>query len=155
MGSFTWGQNMNLTKIFGYICCCWQQRDDTGLHHNIEKSNNTNIYIQHLRLNDRYLNRQMKWCVLWIHVWKSFILFAHTDMYNNKLMLYCSVCILGGAFLRKFARVTSSSGQWKCAFCLTRDGKAVKIQRTIFSECFYIMAMDELSRVTGDKDMQV
>ncbi|XP_077453667.1 uncharacterized protein LOC144072006 isoform X1 [Stigmatopora argus] len=42
----------------------------------------------------------------------------------------------------------------KCAFCLTRDGKAVKIQRTIFSECFYIMALDELSRVTGDKEMQ-
>lgn len=36
-----------------------------------------------------------------------------------------------------------------------RDGKALKVQRTIFSECFYIMAMDELSRLTGDKDMQV
>lgn len=58
----------------------------------------------------------------------------------------------GGAFLRRFARV---SGDWKCAFCLTRDGKPVKIQRTIFSECFYILAMDELSRVTGDTDMQV
>lgn len=57
--------------------------------------------------------------------------------------------------MRKFARVSSSSGQWKCAFCLTRDGKAVKVQRTIFSECFYVMAIDELSRVTGDKDMQV
>lgn len=57
--------------------------------------------------------------------------------------------------MRKFARVSNSSGQWKCAFCLTRDGKALKVQRTIFSECFYIMAMDELSKVTGDKDMQV
>ncbi|XP_068181846.1 N-acylglucosamine 2-epimerase isoform X2 [Antennarius striatus] len=61
-----------------------------------------------------------------------------------------------GAFLRKFGRINiGNSGPWKCAFCLTRDGKAVKIQRTIFSECFYIMAMDELSRVTGDKDMQL
>lgn len=69
--------------------------------------------------------------------------------------LFC-LYLGGGAFLRKFARVPgTSSGQWKCAFCLTRDGKAVKIQRTIFSECFYIMAMDELSRVTGDEDMQV
>lgn len=52
--------------------------------------------------------------------------------------------------------MSDSNGlQWKCAFCLTRDGKAVKIQRTIFSECFYILAMDELSRVTGDQDMQV
>uniref|UniRef100_A0A8C2W9S3 N-acylglucosamine 2-epimerase n=1 Tax=Cyclopterus lumpus TaxID=8103 RepID=A0A8C2W9S3_CYCLU len=62
----------------------------------------------------------------------------------------------GGAFLRKFARVSGGSGgPWKCAFCLTRDGKALKVQRTVFSECFYIMAMDELSRVTGDKDMQL
>ena len=70
-------------------------------------------------------------------------------------LLFC-LYLGGGAFLRKFARVPgTSSGQWKCAFCLTRDGKAVKIQRTIFSECFYILAMDELSRVTGDEDMQV
>ncbi|XP_062316162.1 N-acylglucosamine 2-epimerase isoform X1 [Osmerus eperlanus] len=60
----------------------------------------------------------------------------------------------GGMFLQRFARVPSSSNPWKCAFCLTRDGKPVKVQRTIFSECFYIMAMDELSRVTEDKDMQ-
>lgn len=62
----------------------------------------------------------------------------------------------GGKFLRSFARVSGGwPGEWKCAFCLTRDGKPVKIQRTIFSECFYIMAMDELSRVTNDVDMQV
>ncbi|XP_053705391.1 N-acylglucosamine 2-epimerase [Synchiropus splendidus] len=61
----------------------------------------------------------------------------------------------GGAFLRKFARVSNTSGQWKCAFCLTRDGKAVKVQRSIFSECFYVMALDELSRVTGDESMEL
>ncbi|XP_010873907.1 N-acylglucosamine 2-epimerase [Esox lucius] len=61
----------------------------------------------------------------------------------------------GGAFLRSFARVSNSGSPWKCAFCLTRDGKALKVQRTIFSECFYVMAMDELARVTGDNDMQV
>ncbi|XP_076132713.1 N-acylglucosamine 2-epimerase [Alosa pseudoharengus] len=60
----------------------------------------------------------------------------------------------GGAFLQRFARVPSSGNPGKCAFCLTRDGRAVKVQRTIFSECFYIMAMDELARVTGDQDMQ-
>ncbi|KAL2103750.1 hypothetical protein ACEWY4_000618 [Coilia grayii] len=60
----------------------------------------------------------------------------------------------GGAFLQRFARVPSVGSPWKCAFCLTRDGRAVKVQRTIFSECFYIMAMDELARVTGDQDMQ-
>ena len=61
----------------------------------------------------------------------------------------------GGAFLQRFALVPSSGSPGKCAFCLTRDGRVVKVQRTIFSECFYVMAMDELSRVTGDPDMQV
>lgn len=61
----------------------------------------------------------------------------------------------GGAFLRKHARLSRSSDQWKCAFSLTRDGKAVKVQRTIFSECFYVLALDELSRATEDKEMQL
>ncbi|KAI2661433.1 N-acylglucosamine 2-epimerase [Labeo rohita] len=56
------------------------------------------------------------------------------------------------------AKICSGSGLQrpggKCAFCLTRDGRAVKVQRTIFSECFYVMAMDELSRITQDKEMQ-
>ncbi|TRY98414.1 hypothetical protein DNTS_004963, partial [Danionella cerebrum] len=57
-------------------------------------------------------------------------------------------------FLQKFAQVQGSSSSKKCAFCLTRDGRAVKVQRTIFSECFYVMAMDELSRITHDTQMQ-
>lgn len=61
----------------------------------------------------------------------------------------------GAEFLRRFAWVPSSGSTGKCAFCLTRDGQPVKVQRTIFSECFYVMAMDELSRVTGDEEMQV
>lgn len=68
------------------------------------------------------------------------------------------ICTSGGEFLRKFARLSNGDGgdrQWKCAFCLTRDGRVVKVQRTIFSECFYVLALDELSRVTGDPDMQV
>ena len=36
----------------------------------------------------------------------------------------------------------------KCYFLLTKDGKPVKIQRTIFTECFYMMAMSELARAT-------
>lgn len=43
----------------------------------------------------------------------------------------------------------------KCAFVLTRDGRPVKVQRTIFSECFYTMAMNELWRVTGEARYQV
>lgn len=59
----------------------------------------------------------------------------------------------GGEFLLRFARV-APPGQ-KCAFVLTRAGSPVKVQRTIFSECFYTMAMDELWKVTGDARYQV
>ncbi|KAF7210530.1 transcript variant X5 [Nothobranchius furzeri] len=85
-------------------------------------------------------------------VWMYCRLYRTVDRFRKPEILKAAKA--GGAFLRKFARVSSSSGQWKCAFCLTRDGKAVKVQRSIFSECFYVMAMDELSRVTEDQDMQ-
>lgn len=42
----------------------------------------------------------------------------------------------------------------KCAFVLTRDGRPVKVQRSIFSECFYTMAMNELWRVTAEARYQ-
>lgn len=58
----------------------------------------------------------------------------------------------GGEFLLQHAKVFPSSR--KCAFVLTRNGLPVKVQRTIFSECFYTMAMDELWRVTGDPQYQ-
>ncbi|XP_034074407.1 N-acylglucosamine 2-epimerase isoform X2 [Gymnodraco acuticeps] len=87
-------------------------------------------------------------------VWMYCRLYRTMDRFHRPEILEAAKA--GGAFLRKFTRVPGAgSGQWKCAFSLTRDGKAVKIQRTIFSECFYILAMDELSRVTGDKDMQL
>lgn len=59
----------------------------------------------------------------------------------------------GGEFLLRYARVAPP--EKKCAFVLTRDGRPVKVQRTIFSECFYTMAMNELWRVTGEARYQV
>lgn len=58
----------------------------------------------------------------------------------------------GGEFLLKHARVSPTSQ--KCAFVLTRDGRPVKIQRTIFSECFYVLGLDELGRATGERRYQ-
>ncbi|XP_031800363.1 N-acylglucosamine 2-epimerase isoform X1 [Sarcophilus harrisii] len=58
----------------------------------------------------------------------------------------------GGEFLIRHARVAPPAK--KCAFVLTRDGRPAKVQRTIFSECFYTMAMDELWRATGDPRYQ-
>ncbi|CAL8264125.1 unnamed protein product [Lota lota] len=85
-------------------------------------------------------------------VWMYCRLYRTMERFHKEEILQAAKA--GGEFLRQFARVPSNSHSWKCAFCLTKDGKTVKIQRSIFSECFYIMAMDELSRVTGDKDMQ-
>lgn len=53
----------------------------------------------------------------------------------------------------RYARVAPPGK--KCAFVLTRDGRPVKVQRTIFSECFYTMAMNELWKVTGEMHYQV
>uniref|UniRef100_A0A8C7D1K5 N-acylglucosamine 2-epimerase n=1 Tax=Oncorhynchus kisutch TaxID=8019 RepID=A0A8C7D1K5_ONCKI len=86
-------------------------------------------------------------------VWMYCRLYRTMERFNKPEILEAAKS--GGAFLRRFARIPNSGSPWKCAFCLTRDGKALKVQRTIFSECFYVMAMDELARVTGDKDMQV
>uniref|UniRef100_A0A674DYJ3 N-acylglucosamine 2-epimerase n=1 Tax=Salmo trutta TaxID=8032 RepID=A0A674DYJ3_SALTR len=85
-------------------------------------------------------------------VWMYCRLYRTMERFNKPEILEAAKS--GGAFLRRFARIPNSGSPWKCAFCLTRDGKALKVQRTIFSECFYVMAMDELARVTGDKDMQ-
>ena len=43
----------------------------------------------------------------------------------------------------------------KCSFAVTRTGDPIKIQRTIFSECFYMIAMAELARATGDAKYKV
>lgn len=53
----------------------------------------------------------------------------------------------------RYARVAPPGK--KCAFVLTQSGLPVKVQRTIFSECFYTMAMNELWRVTGEERYQV
>ncbi|XP_068964537.1 N-acylglucosamine 2-epimerase [Petaurus breviceps papuanus] len=58
----------------------------------------------------------------------------------------------GGEFLIRHARVAPPAK--KCAFVLTRDGRPAKIQRSVFSECFYTMAMDELWKATGDPRYQ-
>ncbi|MEQ8819038.1 MAG: AGE family epimerase/isomerase [Sumerlaeia bacterium] len=52
---------------------------------------------------------------------------------------------LGADFLRNRAR----DGQ-RVFFSLTREGKPHFLQRKMFSECFYVMAMAEYARATGD-----
>lgn len=54
---------------------------------------------------------------------------------------------LGADFLRKHARTEGC----RVYFSLTRDGRPVSMQRKIFSECFYSMAMAEYARASGDE----
>ncbi|MBN3306714.1 RENBP epimerase, partial [Amia calva] len=85
-------------------------------------------------------------------VWMYCRLYRTVERFRRPEILEAAVA--GGEFLRSHAWAPPMDGRQKCAFCLTRDGRAVKVQRTIFSECFYVMAMDELARVTGKEEHQ-
>lgn len=53
---------------------------------------------------------------------------------------------LGADFLMRYAMREDG----RVYFSLTADGKPLSMQRKIFSECFWIMAMAEYSRASGD-----
>ncbi|CAL1531828.1 unnamed protein product, partial [Lymnaea stagnalis] len=53
----------------------------------------------------------------------------------------------GADFVMKHVKDPSTN---KCYLNLTREGKPLKSQRTIFSESFYVMAMAEMYRVTKE-----
>ena len=53
---------------------------------------------------------------------------------------------LGADFLRKYARGDNN----RVYFALNRDGSPNFLQRKMFAECFYVMAMAEYARATGD-----
>ncbi|KAK3585826.1 hypothetical protein CHS0354_038351 [Potamilus streckersoni] len=80
-------------------------------------------------------------------VWTYCRLYNECERFRTSEIIQAA--IRGGEFLMKHAKVSSSSQ--KCALVLTRDGKPIKVQRTVFSECFYVMGMSELSRATGEK----
>ncbi|KAE8583630.1 hypothetical protein XENTR_v10020604 [Xenopus tropicalis] len=80
-------------------------------------------------------------------VWMYCRLYRKLPRFHQQEIL--SAAIAGGEFLLAYA--CPSADSLKCAFVVTRNGQAVKIQRTIFSECFYVMAMDELWRTTHEE----
>lgn len=54
---------------------------------------------------------------------------------------------LGLHFLRRFAYRPQDQ---RVYFCLSREGQPVYLQRKIFSECFYVMALAECARLFAD-----
>ncbi|XP_077003163.1 N-acylglucosamine 2-epimerase isoform X2 [Tamandua tetradactyla] len=83
-------------------------------------------------------------------VWMYCRLYRKVERFRRPELL--DAARAGGEFLLRSARVAPP--EKKCAFVLTRAGQPGKVQRTIFSECFYTLAMDELARVTGDARYQ-
>ncbi|XP_052072486.1 N-acylglucosamine 2-epimerase-like [Mytilus californianus] len=77
-------------------------------------------------------------------VWMYARLYKEMKRFQKPEIL--EAAIKGAEFLQKFARNPET---YRCYFALTKEGKPVKIQRTIFSECFYLMAMSELGIVSG------
>jgi N-acylglucosamine 2-epimerase len=59
---------------------------------------------------------------------------------------WLEIAMLGATFLRTHAR----RDDHRVYFSLTEDGRPVHIQRKIFTECFYVMALAEYSRASGD-----
>uniref|UniRef100_A0A8C6RXS3 N-acylglucosamine 2-epimerase n=1 Tax=Nannospalax galili TaxID=1026970 RepID=A0A8C6RXS3_NANGA len=94
------------------------------------------------RLKYVWLQGRQVW--MYCRLYRNFERFHRTDLLD--------AAKAGGEFLLRYARVAPPSK--KCAFVLTQDGCPVKVQRTIFSECFYTMAMNELWRVTGEMRYQ-
>lgn len=82
-------------------------------------------------------------------VWLLSKLYNTTNEFKTKQVL--DAAKLGMDFLRKYAKM--SDGSNRCYFSLARDGKPVFLQRKPFSECFYVMALAEMSRATRDKTL--
>ena len=70
------------------------------------------------------------------------------------LILGCNwhITLSGGDFLETFFKRPEDN---KCYFATTCDGKPIKMQRTIFCECFYIMAMTGLYQATKEDKYKV
>ena len=54
--------------------------------------------------------------------------------------------ISGGEFLLNHIKRPDDG---RCYFQVTAEGEPIKIQRTIFTECFYVIAMAELARASS------
>lgn len=76
-------------------------------------------------------------------VWMMSLVHNHLGLGEDSP--YLEAAKLGADFLRRFAR----DGK-RVYFCLTEDGKPYFLQRKMFSECFYVMAMAEYARAAKD-----
>eukprot|EP01147_Barroeca_monosierra_P007457 gene7457-535_t len=79
-------------------------------------------------------------------VWMLARLYNDRTEYQKPEIL--EACRIGMDFLRKHA----CTDDGRVFFSLTEDGKPIKLQRKIFSECFYVMALSEFSLAINNTD---
>ncbi len=86
------------------------------------------------------------------HVWlQARQVWMMAALYNaTKEERYLEAATGGAEFLRRHALEPGN----RAYFCLTREGEPVSMQRKIFSECFYVMAMAEYARATGSAEIR-
>lgn len=79
-------------------------------------------------------------------VWMYARLYNEEEQFRKPEIIKAAV--RGVEFLQKNAKDPKT-----CKLCLslTREGQPIKIQRSIFSECFYTMALSELYRTTREQ----
>jgi N-acylglucosamine 2-epimerase len=84
---------------------------------------------------------------MWLQARQVFIF---SRLYNtvNKNQEWLEIAKLGVDFIRKYGRTPEG----RVYFCLTREGKPYWIQRKVFSECFYVLALSEYSKASGDRE---
>ncbi len=84
------------------------------------------------------------------HMWlQSRMVWMYSRLYNQfgKNSAWLDAARMGLEFITRHG----ITPEGRAYFSLTRQGKPVFIQRKLFSECFYSMALDEYSRATGDE----
>nr|XP_021524521.1 N-acylglucosamine 2-epimerase isoform X2 [Aotus nancymaae] len=141
------------SSLSGPSQICWPQRGRRGREGTFQSLLTLHSYRGFFTClgRDGQLYDDLKY--VWLQgrqVWMYCRLYRTFERFHRAQLLDAAKA--GGEFLLRYARVAPPSK--KCAFVLTRDGRPVKVQRTIFSECFYTMAMDELWRTTGEARYQ-
>ena len=71
------------------------------------------------------------------------------ELYQNKSQSDSTILpfyIAGGEFLLNHIKRPEDG---RCYFQVTAEGQPIKIQRTVFTECFYTLAMAELARASN------
>lgn len=79
-------------------------------------------------------------------LWMYSKLYNEVERFHKPELL--NAAIKGAEFMITHMKDPSTS---RCLFATTRDGKGIKYQRSIFTECFYVMGMSELAKATKNQ----